>query len=166
VITKTIEKFDEGKALQFPVDGIFGCEDEAKTLSDKIVTARKEHTCHNCGAPVLPGERHRAISQVYDGEFGTFRFCSECCLAMSDDVNDGTADNLTNRIAFHPGHQDHESDYGTKFVVVKPGPAFLRDGGEWSSRLDRAERFYSSEDAAKAAEGVAGASVKLFGDVQ
>jgi len=63
-------------------DPFYGDEAEAKTLADRIVTAAKPHEhCHICYGPIAKGERYRVLSQVFEGEFGTFKFCNKCCRA-------------------------------------------------------------------------------------
>ena len=57
-------------------------------LSDKLVKGRKTHKCHTCDGPIAVGERHRNRSEVYDGEFMSFRWCAACCKAMVSDDDD------------------------------------------------------------------------------
>lgn len=69
---------NEASALDwYPFEG-----DEADTvlLSDRIVTARKGHTCQHCNGPIYAGERHRAYSEVDRGarKRMTFRYCPDC----------------------------------------------------------------------------------------
>ena len=53
--------------------------DEYSTvLFDKIVTARKEHTCDECREKIKIGDRHRVEKTLYDGEFEVFRTCLDC----------------------------------------------------------------------------------------
>ena len=86
--------FDESDCLDLnPFEGDFG-DGRDRTLSDRIVTARKLHSscCHDCGGDVLKGERHRSRVDIADGEFFTFRWCSECCAAMAKSwVDNGVA---------------------------------------------------------------------------
>jgi hypothetical protein len=55
-----------------------------RLLRDEFVTARYPHTCGVCVGTVRQGARHRARTEIYDGEIGTFRFCVKCCEAMAD----------------------------------------------------------------------------------
>ena len=81
--------FDEAKVLNtFPFQDDFGCPGD-KTLRDKIVTARKGGECHDCGQQIRPGERIRTLTERFDGELGTYRWCSECCAAMARSEVDG-----------------------------------------------------------------------------
>jgi hypothetical protein len=68
-----------------PFAGDFG--DGERTLSDKIVKGRKEHTCDMCFGIIVVGEIHRARVEVeYDTEINTYRYCNACCEAMSIDI--------------------------------------------------------------------------------
>ncbi len=75
-------------------DPFQGDESEVVTMSDTIVTGRKDYAhCTICHGPIVNGERHRAINQINRelGERQTFRFCNCCCVAMAalaDDSND------------------------------------------------------------------------------
>lgn len=54
-----------------------------RILSDKMVTARKEHTCSECLSTVHPGMRYRHHVGVYNGDLNHYRFCFDCCGAMA-----------------------------------------------------------------------------------
>lgn len=54
-------------------------------LSDKIVTARKAVSCHECDGATTPGTRVRKRVEVYDGKFMRFAWCEPCCKAMAHD---------------------------------------------------------------------------------
>lgn len=75
---------NEAAVLQYDVfAGDFG-EPGDKVLSNKMVSARKEHKCSHCDQTILKGERHRFQSGVF-GEFMTHRWCAVCCEAMTRD---------------------------------------------------------------------------------
>ena len=60
-------------------------------LSDKIITARKDHECSHCGGVVKSGTRSRTIKEAYDGKIHTYRACQECCTAMALTFEDSGA---------------------------------------------------------------------------
>ena len=59
-----------------------------KTLSNKMVIARKIHKCFNCMGDIQKGEKHRNMVDVIDGEIYSYRWCAKCCNAMMDDMMD------------------------------------------------------------------------------
>ena len=73
--------------LARPFDGDYS--DGERTLSDKMVTARKSHHCHGvgeaCERGVVKGDRSRALVEVNRGDCRTYRWCEPCCqeLALS-----------------------------------------------------------------------------------
>lgn len=71
-----------------PFAGDFGGAGESDaTLSDKMVTARKPHTCSHCARPIARGELHRSLVEIYDGELSQYRWCNACCLTMLPDAD-------------------------------------------------------------------------------
>lgn len=46
-------------------------------------TARKQHSCCECGRAILPGEKYRYESGVWDGRPSSFKTCVDC-LAVRD----------------------------------------------------------------------------------
>lgn len=82
--------FDEGDCLALdPFEGDFGTPGD-RVLSDRIVKAAKPHLgiCHDCAGDIQRGERHRSRVDIADGEFFTFRWCGECCVAMAKSWED------------------------------------------------------------------------------
>lgn len=73
-----------------PFEGDFG-EPGDRTLKDKIVKFRKPHVCHICDGDIKVGELGRNLVEVFDGDIGSFYFCHDCCVAMSESV-DGDED--------------------------------------------------------------------------
>jgi len=49
----------------------------AETLSLKIVTARKQHKCHECYRKIQPGERYENYVGLFDGIFRQ-KTCLDC----------------------------------------------------------------------------------------
>lgn len=45
---------------------------------ERIVTARKQHECCECGEPIRPGERHEVAESLFDGRWSRFRTCAPC----------------------------------------------------------------------------------------
>lgn len=59
-----------------------------RTLRDVIVRARKPCECNMCGRDTVPGTNTRRIVDVFDGEFGNYVWCQDCCDAMASASND------------------------------------------------------------------------------
>jgi len=53
-------------------------DDYVTPISDTKPTARKEHTCCECGRIIRIGERYRLEKNVFDGSFDTFKTCVDC----------------------------------------------------------------------------------------
>lgn len=76
--------FDEDAAVNF--DPFGPDETDVSPLSDKIVTAGKDHAhCMMCDGPIPKGSRHRARTERNNEErkIMTFRWCGICCRAMA-----------------------------------------------------------------------------------
>jgi len=53
--------------------------DESVTiLTDKLVTARKVHVCIECGFPIMPDQKYRYESGVFEGEMVEYKTCIPC----------------------------------------------------------------------------------------
>lgn len=85
-----IEKAMENKGIEMnelavlsfdPFEGDFGSPFDRR-LEDKIVINRKDHICTFCNQPSRKGEISRVIAEIFWGEFGKYRYCEACCLAM------------------------------------------------------------------------------------
>ncbi len=75
--------FDESECLKTnPFEGDFGSPGD-KVLKDKIGVARKAGACGMCRQEIVPGERVRMLSAVFDGDLMNYRWCQECCAAMA-----------------------------------------------------------------------------------
>ena len=86
----------EELVLQFaPFDGDFGAPEDV-TLSNKMVTARKEGPCAHCGLTICKGERVRSMSSKFDGELMSHRWCALCCAAMAKCQADKQSDDEGN----------------------------------------------------------------------
>lgn len=71
------------EALRYnPFEGDFGTQDD-KTLSDKIVTVRKERACWHCLGAVKVGEKARSRTDLFDGEIHSYTWCVKCCERMA-----------------------------------------------------------------------------------
>lgn len=72
------------KCLDFdPFEGDFG-EAGDRTLSDKMVVARKAHQCSHCAGEIDKGERYRSRVEIFDGMMENFRWCPACCRVMAE----------------------------------------------------------------------------------
>lgn len=55
----------------------YDCE-APSVYSEQLVSARKEHSCTECGHPIFVGEEYQRINGLWDGEWGTYATC-QCC---------------------------------------------------------------------------------------
>lgn len=59
-------------------------------LKDKIVTTRKSAICSICCGDIKPKERVRSVTAIFDGRLFSYKWCFDCCVAMSKwDEDDG-----------------------------------------------------------------------------
>lgn len=65
-----------------PFEGDFG-DSRDKILPNKIVITTKESECFLCHKKILKGEKTRGLCAIFDGDLMSYRWCSECCHAMS-----------------------------------------------------------------------------------
>ena len=65
-----------------PFEGDFGSGDE-HLFSDKLVMAKKDHTCHICGDDIPEDMLHRALTDKSEGIVATSRYCYACCVAQA-----------------------------------------------------------------------------------
>lgn len=83
--------FNESDCLKYyPFDGDFGAPGD-RTLSDRIVTARREGECHDCAQTIHRGERTRRLCAIFDKEMRSYRWCEACCCAMAGSWTDSGA---------------------------------------------------------------------------
>lgn len=76
--------FDERECLKYwPFYGDFG-HPRDKILKDKVGVARKAGPCCECLTVIVPGERIRMISAIFDDQMMSYRYCSACCSAMAE----------------------------------------------------------------------------------
>lgn len=80
---------NEAEVLSYdPFEGDFGGPGD-RTLTDKMVTARKARACHLCCQDIKPKMRIRVLSAILDGDLMSFAWCEECCKAMEKSWKDG-----------------------------------------------------------------------------
>lgn len=60
-----------------------GQSDDWSQLSDRVLRAEQLDVCEVCAGPIVPGEWIRQETAVRKGEVETFRYCQECCEAMT-----------------------------------------------------------------------------------
>ena len=63
--------------------------DPAKVYKSKIITARKQHTCCECGETIEPGERYENTSGLWDNQWSHYKTCSICLCIREDLCCDG-----------------------------------------------------------------------------
>ena len=65
------------------------CDDMPKLFQEKIVTARKQHTCCECGSEIDPGEKYQRCSGKWeDFGFDTFHTCIVCSRIRATALDD------------------------------------------------------------------------------
>jgi hypothetical protein len=45
---------------------------------DRMVKAKKNHRCDECGRTILAGEKYEYVSAVWEGDFSTCKTCDKC----------------------------------------------------------------------------------------
>lgn len=63
-------------------DTDYDCADVSST---KIIKARKEHVCCECGETINSGEKYEYASGLWDGSWSHYKTC-EICLRIRDEV--------------------------------------------------------------------------------
>jgi len=63
--------------------------DPADVYSSKVVTARKEHTCCECGETIKPGDKYENASGLWEGSWDHYKTCEICLRIRSDVCCDG-----------------------------------------------------------------------------
>ena len=58
--------------------------DPCTTISSKVVTARKEHRCCECGEAIQPGRKYERDVVAFDGDFSTYKTCARCANIRRD----------------------------------------------------------------------------------
>lgn len=53
-------------------------DEECITLQHRVVTARKNHMCGECGKEITKGERYEVQNLLYDGSFSWYKTCLDC----------------------------------------------------------------------------------------
>ena len=53
-------------------------DDPATVYRGEQRTARKRHTCSECGRGIMPGERYENVGGLWDGRWQTFKTCAHC----------------------------------------------------------------------------------------
>ncbi len=54
-------------------------------------TARKQHRCCECSAPIMPGDKYISVAGKWEGDFSTYKhhwLCAEACEYIRDHFND------------------------------------------------------------------------------
>lgn len=64
--------------------------DNAPTFySESCHTAKKQHTCCECGSSIDPGEKYEKAVGVWEGKFLTFKTCEICQKIKNEALSDG-----------------------------------------------------------------------------
>jgi len=58
--------------------------EQVEFYDEKVVTARKTHTCTECGGEIAPGERYTRKTYRFEGKFHTDRVCTPCHEAAAE----------------------------------------------------------------------------------
>ncbi len=83
-------------------------DDFPEVHNEKIVSARKQHKCAECGAPIEIGQKYEYVFGVWEGEPDTFKTCLDCVSARTEFFCDGWPygqvwDYIRNHIAYLEG---------------------------------------------------------------
>ena len=54
------------------------CDEGPSVFREKIVKARKEHKCCECGATINKGDEYEYTFGVWEGEASSFHTCEKC----------------------------------------------------------------------------------------
>jgi len=125
--------------------------DMAQVYDSQHLTARKAHTCDECGREIGPGERYNRVRGLWDGHWSVFKTCAHCDALWHwfDVVCGGT---------LHGGMgadlQDHWGEYGQPNL----GRLLVMMNDKWRGRdveqvrdLAGSNRLYRDVRAARAA---------------
>lgn len=52
--------------------------DPPEFFSRRVISAKKQHKCYECGGPILPGEKYEYAAGRWEGYFDTFKICERC----------------------------------------------------------------------------------------
>ena len=52
--------------------------DPPEFISEYWRTARKEHTCCECGKKINPGDEYQIVAGKWEGYFDAFKTCEKC----------------------------------------------------------------------------------------
>ena len=58
--------------------------DGPEVVTEKMVRARVEHTCYECGHQIKPGELYELVKGKWEGEWSTFKTCRICKQVKTD----------------------------------------------------------------------------------
>ncbi len=53
-------------------------DEDPELYNESLRTARKQHTCCECGRTIEPGEQYQVAAALWDGEWATFKTCLGC----------------------------------------------------------------------------------------
>lgn len=65
----------------------YGNFDAPDFLNQKIVKARKNHKCDECGTVIFKGDKYESIAGAWSGNFEVYKRCS-FCIAMCEFISD------------------------------------------------------------------------------
>ena len=65
--------------------------DGPEFYTERDITARKEHTCYECGRIINKGERYERVSGKWYGRMDTFKTCIDCQSVRRELFCDGWA---------------------------------------------------------------------------
>lgn len=81
---------DAAKAPTGPSNMLISCDcsiddyDGPTISSCKLVKARRQHTCCECGDPIQPGQTYELVKGLWDGRWDTFKTCIGCTRIRED----------------------------------------------------------------------------------
>lgn len=63
--------------------------DRAEFYKSKIIKARKDHICYECGEPILKGDSYERVTAKWDRDIDTIKTCRNCLSIREEFFCDG-----------------------------------------------------------------------------
>jgi hypothetical protein len=99
-------------------------------MTDRVVTARKDHGCGECRATIAAGEAYRYYSGKFDGHFHIHKVCRRCSYDIVRVVEDELAEGCRWDESWPPlgGLVEHLHESGLGQTRPEDVPATFRVG--------------------------------------
>ena len=88
------------------------CDSEGPGFyKEKLVKARKQHKCCECGAEIKQGEQYQVATGLWDGDIDRFKTC-EPCADLRDALEDVVCVTL---LGLRDSYSDYLVEYGNAY---------------------------------------------------